>query len=145
MTGRLLIFQAGGVSVAVPLDQVSEVLEPPPFFPIPFAPECMDRAIHAGGSLVPVLDAGIYLGRAASLRSGRVLVLAGEGISLALQVDRVEDLISVDAVLTELPASGELFSAHLCLPTGEMPLLSPRKLVQKIERGLAERGGEIEC
>ena len=142
MTGRLLIFEAGGRRFALSLEQITEVLEEPSCFPLPLAPPFLGRAISTKGCLTPVLDTGMYLGRSASNPTGRVLVMAGEGVNLALQVDRVTDIVQGDTVTGEQPAGGEPFTVILGLPCGDVPLLSPGQLLMSLERVLRESGGD---
>jgi chemotaxis signal transduction protein len=144
MTGRILIFEAGGERISLPLEQVAEVQEVTASFPLPLAPPFLGRAISAHGCLIPVVDMGMFLGRESSAPSGRILVMAGDGVSLALQVDRVTDIVQGDAVTGEKPAAGEPFDGVLEFGWGEAPLLSLGQLLRVLERTLAG-GGRNEC
>jgi chemotaxis signal transduction protein len=144
MTGRILIFEAGGERITLPLEQVAEVQEFTSSFPLPLAPPFLGRAISANGCLIPVLDMGMFLGREPSAPSGRILVMAGDGVNLALQVDRVTDIVQDDTVTAEKPATGEPFAGVLEFASGEMPLLSPGQLLRLLERVLAGSGRD-EC
>ena len=140
MTGRILIFEAGGERITLPLEQVAEVLEFTASFPLPLAPPFLGRAISAKGCLIPVLDMGMFLGRESSAPSGRILVMAGDGVNLALQVDRVSDIVQGDEVTGEKPAAGEPFAGVLEFGCGEAQLLSPGQLLRLLERVLAGSG-----
>ena len=142
MTGRILIVEAGGVRVALPLEQVAEVLEHTSSFPLPLAPPFLDRAISANGCLTPILDTGLFLGRGPMSAPGRILVMAGDGVNLALHVDRVTDIVPSATVLGEKPSAGEPFAVVLVLPCGEAPLISPGQLLRMLERSLEGKGGE---
>ena len=144
MTGRILIFEAGGKRITLPLEQVAEVQEFTASFPLPLAPPFLGRAISANGCLIPVLDMGMFLGREPSAPSGRILVMAGDGINLALQVDRVTDIVQGDTVVGEKPSIGEPFDGVLEFGWGEAPLLSSGQLLRLLERALAG-GGRNEC
>lgn len=142
MTGRILIAEAGGERVALSLEQVAEVLEYTSSFPLPLAPPFLDRAISANGSLTPILDIGLFLGWGPTSSPGRILVMAGDGVNLALHVDRVTDIVPADTVLGEKPSFGEPFAVLLVLSCGEAPLLSPGQLLRMLERSLAGSRGE---
>jgi len=137
MTGRILIAEAGGGRIALSLEQVAEVLEHTSSFPLPLAPPFLFRAISAKGGLTPVLDTGMFLGRHATSTPGRILVMAGDGVNLALHIDRVTDIVPADRVLGEKPSVGEPFAAVLVLPSGEAPLLLTGQLLRMLERSLA--------
>ena len=142
MTGRILIAEVGGARVAISLEQVAEVLEYASSIPLPLAPPFLDRAIRANGCLTPILDIGLFLGWGPMSSPGRILVMAGDGVNLALHVDRVTDIVPADTVLGEKPSAGEPFAALLILSCGAAPLLSPGRLLSMLERSLAGSSGE---
>jgi hypothetical protein len=137
VTGRILIAEVGGERIFLLLEQVAEVLEHTSSFPLPLAPPFLDRAISAKGCLTPILDMGRFLGWSATRSPGRILVMVGDGVNLALHVDRVTDIVSADTVLGEKPSVGEPFASLLVLPCGEAPLLSSGQLLRMLERSLA--------
>jgi chemotaxis signal transduction protein len=137
MNGRILIAEAGGERIALSLMQVAEVRELTASFPLPLAPPFLGRAINANGRLMPVLDTGLFLGRGASSLPGRILVMSGDGVNLALQVDRVIDIVPGDTVAEAQPFAEEPFVALLVLSCGKVPLLSPGQLLKMLERSLA--------
>lgn len=142
MTGRVLIAEAGGARIALSLEQIAEVLEHTISFPLPLAPPFLDRAISAKGCLMPILDTGLFLGQRPTCTPGRILVMAGDGVNLALHIDRITDIVPADMVLEEKPSVGEPFAAVLVLPCGETPLLSPGQLLKMLERSLAGNEGK---
>jgi chemotaxis signal transduction protein len=137
MNGRILIAEAGGERIALSLDKVAEVREMTASFHLPLAPPFLGRAINANGRLMPVLDTGLFLGRGASSQPGRVLVMSGNEVNLALQVDRVIDIVRGDTVAEAQSLAEEPFVALLILPCGKVPLLSPGQLLKMLERSLA--------
>jgi len=142
MTGRILIAEVGGERIFFLLEQVAEVLEHASTFPLPLAPPFLDRAISAKGCLTPVLDTARFLGWGATRSTGRILVMVGDGVNMALHVDRVTDIVSADTVLGEKPSVGAPFASLLLLPCGEAPLLSSGQLLRMLERSLAGSRGE---
>jgi hypothetical protein len=142
MNGRILIVEAGGERIALSLEQVAEVREQTVSIPLPMAPPFLGRAIIANGRLTPVLDTGLFLGRSSSCFPGRILVMAGDGVSLALQVDRITDIVPGDTVTGEQLLVEGPFAALLEFPCGTVPLLAPGQLLRMLERSLAGRGGE---
>lgn len=85
--------------------KVQEVVRPAILLPLRGAPPHMLGVMNLRGQVVPVIDLGLYLGRAAAaLDSGtRVVVLEEGGESLGLRVSAVEDVASLSDQQIEPP------------------------------------------
>ncbi|KAF0219777.1 MAG: putative CheW [Geobacteraceae bacterium] len=132
-TKRLLIFNVQERRYALGLQDVAEVMEPPPTFPIPRAPGWFKGVMNFHGSLVSVLDLAKFLKIGSAVRPGKVLVLDRCIASLALMVDRVETIVSDDNVLGEVAGSEPMVAKVLNTADGEVKLLAVEALLAELE------------
>lgn len=88
---RALNFEVLGVNMAIPLDQLNEVLEVPDFTPLPLVKPWLSGIASIRGKLVPLIDFAVFLGGPlrASPGTQRVLVIDVAGNETGLVVDRV--------------------------------------------------------
>jgi purine-binding chemotaxis protein CheW len=135
MQGRLLLFSAAGERFALSLPEVSEVMEPQPFFPVPRAPRHFLGVINFHGTLTALVDLGLYLGRAGGA-ARKVLVLHGAGAQLALSVEGVRAIVDRASLTGESPGSDPLTAALLQTGEGSFRLLRLQTLLEELERGL---------
>lgn len=136
MEERFLLFSAAGEAFACNLQEISEVMEPQPSFPIPRAPHHFVGLINFHGSLTALVDLGLYLGRAAAPAPGKLLVLDARLAQLALRVDGVTSVITREAVTGETPGGDPLTAALLETPHGTVRLLRIEALLSGLEQGL---------
>jgi chemotaxis signal transduction protein len=86
---RELLCERGGVSLAVPLGLLVQVVDAPRLFPVPLAPPGHRGVLYHGRALHPVFDAAAVLGDP-EVGDPRVLLLLDAGGSTAgILVDRV--------------------------------------------------------
>lgn len=133
---RLLIFTMNGDKYALELEQVAEIMEAPTLSPIPRAPLHFTGAMNFHGGIVPIVDLARFLDLGDTSHGGRVLVLDRGIGNLALLVERVEGIFPGDMVLEEHPPDMEMAAKILQLPDGEIRLLSPEKIVDRLEDGI---------
>jgi len=95
---KYLIFTLPGHRYAVDLAQVAEVDEPPTLWPIPGAPPSYPGAMNFHGSIVAVMDLTAFVGLPAGRPAEKVIVLAPAIASLALLVERVEQIVPASRV-----------------------------------------------
>jgi purine-binding chemotaxis protein CheW len=136
MPERLLLFSAAGERFALGLPEVSEVMEPQPYFPVPRAPSHFLGLFNFHGTLTALLDLGRYLGAPPGRGAGKVLVLHGPGAQLALSVEGVRAIIPRQAVLAETPGSEPLTSARLETEEGSFRLIELHTLLEVLEQEL---------
>lgn len=132
---RYLLFTIAGLTYAIDLQQVAEVVEPPPLSPIPRAPACYIGAMNSHGSIKAVLDLTRVVTTGTCTRSGgKVLVLEDRVAGLALQVDGVQSITSGEA-LDRQPAGDDLPWCDWLLTDGisDIRLLAVEKLLQRLE------------
>jgi purine-binding chemotaxis protein CheW len=135
MQERLLLFSAAGERFALMLPEVSEVMEPQPFFPVPRAPKHVRGVINCHGTLTALVDLGLYLGHQGG-GAGKVLVLHGGGAQLALSVEGVRAIVNRDAVTGESPGAEPLTAARLETEQGSFRLIRLQTLLDELELGL---------
>jgi len=87
----VVIFEVNGQRFALSAASVSEVLDPLPVTPLPYAPAYVDGLVNVAGQVVVQMDAGLRLelGVALDARRGSVLVIGGDGADCAVHVERV--------------------------------------------------------
>ena len=90
-------FEVGGLTVAIDVVQLREVVRHRPATPLPGAPASIEGVIDLRGTLVPVVDLGRLLGGEplrASRRS-RIAVAEVDGIAIGLAVDAAIQILAV--------------------------------------------------
>ncbi|ACA14812.1 CheW protein [Methylobacterium sp. 4-46] len=103
-----LVVDVAGTGCAVRREAVREVLPLPRLWRPPGVPAALAGFFSLGGAAVPVLDLAVLFGLAGASAGRpmlyRHLLLVGEAAPLALLVDRVDDLVSVEPeAVTPLP------------------------------------------
>ena len=136
MPERFLLFSAAGERFAFNLQEISEVMEPQPPFPIPRAPRHFMGLINFHGTLTALVDLGLYLGRDSRVPAGKVLVLDTKQAHLALSVDGVTSIVPREAIIGESPGEDPLTFALLETECGTSRLLRLDTLVFGLEQGL---------
>jgi purine-binding chemotaxis protein CheW len=136
MTGvprRFLAFILGGESFALVLEQVAEVLDPPPLFPIPRVPSYFSGAINFHGGVVPVLDLAAYLKIDGATDVAKLLVLDANLASLALGVGPEVDILSESSILEEDEGDSPLMTKVLVTADRVIRLINPEVLIRELE------------
>jgi len=101
---RICTFHLGGMILALPADDVREVVRHDVPTPVPLAPEDVVGVINLRGEIATVVDVARRLGRTpAPLKAGIGLVLRGEHGALCLRAERAGDVLEADDASFELP------------------------------------------
>jgi purine-binding chemotaxis protein CheW len=125
-----VLFEAAGARLALDASDVLQVLRMASVAPVPGAPPHVRGVLNLHGVLVPVVDVRARLGAPPSPPDPSAqLVLARTGGRLvALEVDRVVDVVEVDRSRFEPPsrwgAGAALASGALALPDGAVVVQS---------------------
>jgi purine-binding chemotaxis protein CheW len=130
---RLLVFDVCGSRYALKLEDVAEVLEPTPTFPVPRVRPPFRGAINLHGRLVAVLDLAAFLRIGSFPAKGKYIVFDRDLAHLALGVGTTVDIVTSDLVLEEEAGSDPLEDKVLILPDGEVRLLHPENLLYQLE------------
>lgn len=107
---QLLTFHVGDAHFGVWVDEVLEIVEPPPISRLPLATREVAGVTSIRGDVIPVLDLGVRLLDVPAERPGRMVLIRHEesGSLVALLVDGVETLLGVaESELREPPAPAE--------------------------------------
>lgn len=113
---QLLAFAAGGERLAMPADEVVEVIPSPATTRVPHAPASLRGLANVRGQVVPVVSLAALLGQNAG-SEGRLVMLGGAK-PVGLLVDRVSALVEGD---------------------GTARLVQPRQLIDRAFTGLSAR------
>ncbi len=136
--GRLLLFQAGGRTFAVPAEDVREVV---PFrrpTRLPGAPPHVLGIVNLRGTVVTVIDLARRLGLADIPTENRCIVLMNRGNRpVGLMVDGVRDVIVADEGMIEQSREGggslsELATGIVRLDDEMILLLDLKLLVKQV-------------
>ena len=94
---RLCTFHLGGMVLALPSDDVREVIRHDAPTPVPLAPKGVVGLINLRGEIATVVDVARRLGREPAPPKGGIgLVLRGTRGSVTLRADRAGDVIEAD-------------------------------------------------
>jgi len=102
---QLLPFNLGPEVYALELADVQEVVEQLTVHPIPGVSQTILGAINFHGRIVPVIDLPQLLGFPVGERSGRMIVLIDEQGPVALAIDQLQRVISLDLAHSTLSQS----------------------------------------
>ena len=134
MPQRLLLFTLAGHGFALDLEEVSEVMEPQPSYPIPRAPAHVLGLMNFHGALTALVDLKLYLGYGGRSRSGgKVLVLDTRVASLAVWVDGVSSVVTEEVVTARTPQEDELTPELLHTEQDSYRLLKLEPLLGALE------------
>jgi purine-binding chemotaxis protein CheW len=101
---RLCTFHLGGMVLALPADDVREVIRHEAPTPVPLAPEGVVGLINLRGEIATVVDVARRLGREPAPRAAGIgLVLRGTRGTLTLRADRAGDVLEADDATFEPP------------------------------------------
>ena len=126
-----VVVRLAGTRYSVAMEAVAEVGRPPHVTRVPGVPAWIAGVANWRGRVLPVIDLRVLLG-APSLElgvSGRILVLARDGVTLAFLAERVEGVVSLEmdalepvlATLSRTTAS--IFAGQLTHPDGPIAVL----------------------
>ena len=136
MEERFLLFKAGGAGYACRLQEVSEVMEPQPSYPLPGAPPHFLGLINFHGALAALVDLPCYLQRGVLKGGGALLVMDSRRSALALRVDAVAGIVPAGAVAGEPQQEGDPPGEFLETELGQFRLLRLDALLSGLEQGL---------
>jgi purine-binding chemotaxis protein CheW len=132
-TGRFLVFTLRGTRYALDLQDVAEVVEPPPTFPIPRSPDHFIGVMNFHGNLVSILDLAHFYYQGNFTPDGKVLVLDRRLASLALWVDGVAAIVAAKTIQRNSAPDDDMTAGWILTGTEEIGLLSLDILLQRLE------------
>ena len=121
---KFLIFTLAGRRCAFDLAQVAEVVEQPATWPIPIAPSCYHGAMNFHGTIVAVMDLGMFLKLTGEHASDNVIVLDTRIAALAFSVESIVRITPQgQADISGSPGTEPFSLGQLNLPEGRAQLL----------------------
>jgi purine-binding chemotaxis protein CheW len=126
-----VVVRLAGTRYAVEMGAVAEVGRPPHVTRVPGVPSWIAGVANWRGRVLPVLDLRVLLGAPSPELgvTGRILVLARDGVTLSFLAERVEGVVSLELdglepVLATLPrTTASVLSGQLTHPDGPIALL----------------------
>ncbi|HEX5135665.1 MAG TPA: chemotaxis protein CheW [Planctomycetota bacterium] len=100
---RICTFHLGGMVLALPSDDVQEVIRHDAPTPVPLAPPDVVGLISLRGEMATVVDLARRLGREPPPPAGIGLVLRRERGTLCVRADRAGDVLEADDATFEPP------------------------------------------
>lgn len=91
---RQLVWKAGGIRCAAPLDALSEVVPAGAITPIPGGAGVICGLANVRGRVVTVIDGRVLVGAPSAEPPALLVLVRVGGRTLALGVDQVEDLVT---------------------------------------------------
>ena len=133
MVRAVLFARAGERLVALPLEQLMEVVDPGPAVPVPAREPALRGLATIRGRLVPLVHLGALLsgGRCPSAATETAVVIAVGGRALCLEVEAVEEVSRGEVVPVPpgqaLPwALGVVRTAHEIIPVLDVAAVGHR-------------------
>lgn len=136
---RFIVAALRGERLAIPLEQVAEVMENFRTFPIPRAPAFFPGVINSHGAPTPVLDLASFLYGDPPAPDGTLLILDHRTATLALRIDRVERIISPDGPTEDNDTHNGLTDRSVFYNESAIRALNLERLVEMLERELSRR------
>lgn len=127
-----MLFRLSGRRYAVDVEDISEISELLPEYPVPNAPLFMRGVVNIHGRVAAVLDLSLYWGGEPSQGGGNLLLLGAPGTSLAILVDSMEKMISPEDIVSRDAETNELE-----LSDGKVVLLSADSLLASLQSNLS--------
>ncbi|MDX6226679.1 MAG: hypothetical protein QOI76_69 [Frankiales bacterium] len=126
-----VVVRLGGTRYAVAMEAVAEVGRPPHVTRVPGVPAWIAGVANWRGRIMPVLDLRILLGAPSPDLgvTGRIMVLARDGVTLAFLAERVEGVVSLEldslepVLLTLTRTTASVLAGQLTHPDGPIALL----------------------
>jgi chemotaxis signal transduction protein len=119
-----LLVRAGGRRVGLALDQVIEVLDLGPVYPVPSTEPAVRGVTSSRGRLVPLVHlASLLDGRASAASGGTAVMVRLGGRRVCLEVDDAEEVLREPGLPVPEDASLPFAVAVARQPDGIVPLL----------------------
>jgi len=128
-----MLFRVCGQRFALNVDDVAEISEVLPEYPIPNSPPFLRGVVNIHGRVAAVLDLSLYLGHSRSAACRNLVLLNRPGTALALLVEQMERMIDSDAITAMQQVEGDINLAELVLSDGNATLLDIDGLLSSVE------------
>jgi purine-binding chemotaxis protein CheW len=90
------VFRVGGISAALPLREIREVIRPPEILAVPLSPPTVEGLINLRGAVTVLINLRRVLGLAVGpADEGARIIVLGSGARLGLHVDRITGIVDL--------------------------------------------------
>ncbi len=105
---RLLIFTIETEKYAIPIHEISLIIEPPPITPIPNCPDYLLGIVSLRGKVVSIIDVAsrLRLQRLTAPTAPKIVILDLGSDQFGLYVDGIDQLVEVALLSLETPPEG---------------------------------------
>lgn len=140
---QILPFLLGSELYALQLDDIQEIVEQRPVHPLPGVVEGIAGAIDFHGRVVVVVDLPLLLGFDPGSRNERMIVLTNEHGPVALLIDQMRRIISLDllhSTLSQSHSEADCIRGVINLNGEMISLLDLEQLRQRFEQICGDSG-----
>ncbi|MCF0151071.1 MAG: chemotaxis protein CheW [Firmicutes bacterium] len=126
VTRKYLIFISDGLKLAIDAEHVVEIISQFSITFLPKTPDYIKGVFNMRGSIIPVMDLSLRMGKAQSTAATLLLVIKYRGTQIGLLVDSVDQMAELDdsRLLPPIsPASQPFVSAMCAIPDGSGTML----------------------
>ncbi len=95
VSSRWVSFELAGQKYAIAILKVFEVLSDADIEPVPCAPQTVLGVINLRGSIVTVLDLGVWLGLESAAKVHCIIVVNHEDQAIGIRVDRILEVLDI--------------------------------------------------
>jgi purine-binding chemotaxis protein CheW len=120
---RVMVVVSGGATAAIDASRVREVAPRPTAIRLPGAPSIVPGVVNVRGTLVPLVDLGLLLGRGPASAAGWLVTLDLGDRRCALALDLLPVLRVTEAPAGAVPASHACLAAEVRVTGASLPLL----------------------
>ena len=131
--GRYLVFAVTDQKYALAVEDVAEIMNLPALYPLPKAPAYYRGLMNCHGRPIPVLDLATLYKRVPLDKGGKILVLEGKTVTLALLVQRVIGIVSGLHSAEQEDGGDYGVETSLSGDDGTIRLIEPEKLLERLE------------
>ena len=115
-SSRWVSFELGGQKYALAILKVFEVLSDADIEPVPCAPQTVLGVINLRGSIVTVLDLGVWLGLEAATTTHCIIVVNHDDQAIGVRVDRILEVLDIPQdSISPVPAGAAASTASTIL------------------------------
>lgn len=132
-TAGYLILDVYGECYAAALSDVAEITDPTAFHPLPKAPRYYRGLINCHGRPMPVIDLSLLFRGAPAAAGGKIVVLCGKSINLAMMVDNTLGIVKGDFPTEPATGTEPGVDRVVLAPGGTFKLIVPENLIAVLE------------
>jgi purine-binding chemotaxis protein CheW len=130
---RYLIFEIQRERYAAALENVAEIMDPPPLYPLPKVPGYYKGVMNCHGRPMPVVDLSLICKEIPSAGPGKLIVLNGKAADLALLVDNVANIIAGEFPSGQPTGDERAVEKVITTTAGAIKVINPGKLLKLLE------------